>query len=68
MIILDTTTRSLELKLAGSVTTNQLPFVCAYVDEAKCSRMRLDGSITLSELSARLPSLPRDQEIIFYCA
>jgi len=41
--------------------------VCAYADEAKCGRMRLDGSITLSELEARLPSLPRDQEIIFYC-
>ena len=41
--------------------------VCAYADEVKCGWMRFDGSITLSELEARLPSLPRDQEIIFYC-
>lgn len=32
MILLDTTTRSLEFKLAGAVTTNQLPFVSCYVD------------------------------------
>jgi hypothetical protein len=32
MILLDATTRSLEVKLAGSVSTNQLPFVCSYVD------------------------------------
>ncbi len=32
MIILDATTKSLEMILAGSVTTNQLPFVATYVD------------------------------------
>jgi len=32
MIILDTTTRSLEVDLNGAVTTNQLPFVASYVD------------------------------------
>jgi hypothetical protein len=42
--------------------------VCAYPDEAKCNKMRLHGSITLSELESRLPSLPKNQEILFYCA
>jgi rhodanese-related sulfurtransferase len=42
--------------------------VCAYEDEEKCGRMKLEGSMTLRELEARLPSLPKDQEIIFYCA
>lgn len=32
MILLDTTTRKLELLLGGTVTTNQLPFVASYVD------------------------------------
>lgn len=32
MIVLDATTRSLEVKLAGSVTTNQLDVTCAAVD------------------------------------
>ena len=42
--------------------------VCGYEDEGKCARIRLEGSITLSELQARLPSLPKEQELIFYCA
>jgi hypothetical protein len=32
MIILDATTKSLEILLGGTVTTNQLPFVSSYVD------------------------------------
>lgn len=32
MIILDTTTKSLEFKLGGAVTTNHLPFTASYVD------------------------------------
>lgn len=32
MIILDSTTKSLELVLGGAITTNQLPFVASYVD------------------------------------
>ncbi|HEX9818863.1 MAG TPA: ArsR family transcriptional regulator [Methylomirabilota bacterium] len=42
--------------------------VCAYEDESKCQRMRLDGALTLRELQERLATLPRSQEIIFYCA
>jgi hypothetical protein len=32
MIILDATTKSLEIVLASAITTNQLPFVLGYVD------------------------------------
>jgi hypothetical protein len=42
--------------------------VCAYPDETKCNKMKLQGSITLPEVESRVPSLPRGQEIIFYCA
>jgi hypothetical protein len=41
--------------------------VCAYNDEAKCEAMKLEGSISLADLKARLASGSRDQEIIFYC-
>src|SRR6266571_7836338 len=37
MIILDTTTRSLEFKLGGTVTTNQLPFVSFYTDHTSAA-------------------------------
>jgi hypothetical protein len=39
--------------------------VCAYDDEEKCSRMRLEGSIPLKELDARSTGLPKGQELIF---
>jgi rhodanese-related sulfurtransferase len=42
--------------------------VCAYEDDARFARYRLDGAISLRELEARLPALRKDQEIIFYCA
>jgi hypothetical protein len=32
MIILDATTKSLQFKLGGAITTNQLPFAASYVD------------------------------------
>jgi hypothetical protein len=32
MLILDATTKSLQVKLAGTVTTNQLPFSTSYID------------------------------------
>ncbi len=41
--------------------------VCAYEDESRCERMRLDGSISLASLRLQAPDLPRDREIIFYC-
>ncbi len=41
--------------------------VCAYEDRAKCSRIEVDGSISLAELEARLASLDSEQEILFYC-
>jgi hypothetical protein len=50
------------------VAAGEALLVCAYADEAKCNRMRLEGSLLLSELEARRPALPKDQMIIFYCA
>ena len=42
--------------------------VCAYDDDQKCGRLRLEGALTVGELGGRLDTLPRDQEIVFYCA
>ncbi len=42
--------------------------VCAYDDEEKCRRMKLKGAISLNELKSKLPALPKEQEIVFYCA
>lgn len=40
--------------------------VCAYEDDAKCAEIEIRGSITLGELRARLPDVPKDEMIVFY--
>jgi len=40
--------------------------VCAYEDESKFKKMGLQGAISLNEFKSKLPSLAKDQEIIFY--
>ena len=43
-------------------------FVCAYPDEERFKSMHLEGAISFREFESRLPSLLKDQEIIFCCA
>jgi len=40
--------------------------VCAYDDDDKFERMRLDGSIALSEFRSGIPAVPKDREIVFF--
>ena len=42
--------------------------VCAYADDTKCQAIRLEHATTLNVLQQRLANLPKDHEIIFYCA
>jgi len=42
--------------------------ICAYEDESRCEPIHLEGSITMSDLNQRLPRLPKEQQLIFYCA
>ncbi len=41
--------------------------VCAYADESKFRGARLEGAISLGTLNAKLPSLSKGAEIVFYC-
>jgi hypothetical protein len=50
------------------VRANEALLVCAYEDEKKCRVLNLDGSISLTNFQARAASLPKNQEIIFFCA
>ncbi len=50
------------------VVSGRALLVCAYPDEEVCAKIMLKGASNLKELEARLPSLKKDQEIIFYCA
>jgi hypothetical protein len=42
--------------------------VCAYEADAKFRQMNLEGAISYSEFTSRLPSLSPSSEIVFYCA
>ncbi len=48
------------------VTSGEAILVCAYEDEEKFRKMHLEDAISLQEFKTRLPSLSREQEIIFY--
>ena len=50
------------------VAEGRAVLVCAYEDEEKCRRLKLEGAHTLRELEAGMATLSRSQEIIFYCA
>jgi len=41
--------------------------VCAYEDEEKFKKLLLEGAISFSAFKSKLPSLSKDQEIVFYC-
>ena len=42
--------------------------VCAYDSDEKFRTTHLEGAISLSTFKSNLPSLPKDHEIVFYCA
>lgn len=50
------------------VTSGSAVLVCAYEDEERFRMLHLQGAVSLAEFRSRLPSLSKDQEIIFYCA
>ena len=51
-----------------NVQSGQAELVCAYDDEAKCASMWLEGALGLRQLRDILPLVPKDREIILYCA
>jgi len=50
------------------VSAGRALLVCAYENPARFAENRLEGAISIHEFRARRDTLPRDQEIIFYCA
>jgi hypothetical protein len=50
------------------VAAGRAVLVCAYDDADKCRKINLQGSINMAQFTAKAAALPKDQEIIFYCA
>jgi hypothetical protein len=42
--------------------------VCAYDSAEKFAQNQLEGAISLGEFLSQVDIIPRDREIIFYCA
>jgi hypothetical protein len=42
--------------------------VCAYEDKERFENFHLEGAISFREFESRISTLPKDRQIIFYCA
>jgi hypothetical protein len=50
------------------VTAGRAWLVCAYEDRQRCRSMMLEGAMDMDDLEGLLPTAPKDQPIVFYCA
>lgn len=69
MIVLDATTKSLELVLAGAVTTNQLPFVASYLDgsTAGANDGATNNTTAVTAVAAPRASVQRQVKFLGIC-
>jgi len=51
----------------GKSKSGKALLVCAYEDEERFKKLRLEGAISFSAFKSKLPSLSKSQEIVFYC-
>ena len=51
----------------AKISNDEALLVCSYRDRY-CKDMLLPGALLQSELEKKLDSMPKDTEIIFYCA
>lgn len=51
----------------SSIEQGSTLLVCAYNDDGKFATYHLEGAISLSEFSVRVPDLQKDTQIVFYC-
>ena len=49
-------------------TSGSAMLVCAYDSEDRFKANHLEGAISMGDFREKLSSLPKDKEIIFYCA
>lgn len=55
-------------KVRSEAVQGRALLVCGYEDDAKCRKGRLEGAIPLAQFASMAQSLPKNKEIIFYCA
>jgi len=55
-------------KARPRVASGDALLVCGYDDDEKFQQNHLEGAISLAEFESQADTLPKDREIIFYCA
>jgi hypothetical protein len=50
------------------ITDGKALLVCGYEGADKFNANRLEGAMSFEDFTAKLPSLEKSSEIIFYCA
>ena len=55
-------------EVRSKVTSGTALLVCGYDDDDKFRANYLEGAISFADFKSKLPSLSKDQEIVFYCA
>ena len=50
------------------VKTGDSLLVCAYDSDETFRSMRLEGAVSLNDFKGRVSQLPKEKEIVFYCA
>lgn len=53
-------------RVREKVQSGNALLICAYDDDGKYGKMRLQGSIALREFKSGISEIPKDREIIFY--
>lgn len=55
-------------EILGRVQSGDALLVCAYDDDEKFKMLHLEKALSLRQFHELQPSLPKNKEIIFYCA
>lgn len=55
-------------EIAPRIVTGEALLICAYEDDAAFRKLHLQGAIPYSEFAARVGSISKERELVFYCA
>lgn len=49
------------------VTAGEALLVCGYEDPEQCAALHVEGSLSMQQFRALRRTLPKEQELVFYC-
>ena len=55
-------------KVRPAIAQGMALLVCAYDDAPRAHKFRLPGTLSLEQFQAHAPTMPKDRQVVFYCA